>query len=106
MKLTRSAPLFAALGDPVRLRLVDRLARESPQSITSLTEGQALTRQAITKHLRVLAGAGLIRGTRRGRESHWALERRRLDTAHRYLDLISRRWDEALGRLKLHVEEP
>jgi DNA-binding transcriptional ArsR family regulator len=70
-----------------------------------LTLGTRLTRQAITKHLRVLAGAGLVRGTRLGRESRWALERQQLDVAHRYLDLISKRWDAALGRLQKLVEE-
>jgi DNA-binding transcriptional ArsR family regulator len=70
-----------------------------------LTEGTRFTRQAITKHLRVLADAGVVRGSRRGRESRWELTPRRLDVAHRYLDLISRRWDSALERLREHVEE-
>ncbi len=100
-----SAPIFDALGDPTRLRLVARLSQGGPQSITSLTRGSALTRQAITKHLRVLAGAGLVRGTRRGRESRWALEREQLEIATRYLEWISRRWDSALSRLKSFVEE-
>lgn len=103
-RLERSAPIFAALGDATRLKLVARLCQGGPQSIARLTRGTALTRQAITKHLRVLAGAGLARGTRLGRESHWELEPEQLDVAHRYLDLISKRWDEALRRLQRFVE--
>ena len=101
----RSATIFAALGDPTRLRLVDRLGQGGPQSITRLTDGTGLTRQAITKHLRVLAGAGLVRGSRLGRECRWALRPRQLDVAHRYLDQVSRRWDTALARLRELVEE-
>lgn len=100
-----SAPLFAALGDRTRLRLVSRLGRDGPMSITRLTAGEAVTRQAVTKHLHVLAHAGLVRRRRRGRESLWALRPRRLEAARRYLDAISRQWDFALGRLKAAVEE-
>jgi DNA-binding transcriptional ArsR family regulator len=93
------------LGDPTRLQLVTRLSQGGPQSISRLTRGSSLTRQAITKHLRVLAGAGLARGTRRGRETRWELQPKPLHVAHRYLDRVSRRWDAALGRLKEFVEE-
>ena len=99
-----SAPVFGALGDPTRLRLVARLSQGGPQSITRLTRGTSLTRQAITKHLRVLAGAGLVRGARLGRESRWKLEPKRLEVAHRYLEMVSKRWDSALGGLKTFVE--
>jgi DNA-binding transcriptional ArsR family regulator len=101
----RSAPVFGALGDPTRLRLVTSLSERGPQSITGLTRGTRFTRQAITKHLRVLAGAGLVRGRRHGRESRWELEPAGIDVARRYLDLVSARWDEALGRLRDLVEE-
>jgi DNA-binding transcriptional ArsR family regulator len=74
-------------------------------SITHLTAGSRVTRQAISKHLRILEGAGLVRSRRRGRETIWQLERRRLQEARRYLDLISTQWDEALGRLRDLVEE-
>jgi DNA-binding transcriptional ArsR family regulator len=100
-----SAPIFAALGDGTRLRLVARLCAGGPMSIARLTDGTHVTRQAVTKHLRVLAGAGLVRGRRRGRESLWELEPRPLDAARRHLALISERWDETLGRLKAAVEE-
>jgi len=99
------AELFAALGDPTRLRLVRRLSSEGPLSITRLTEGEEVTRQAVTKHLEVLAGAGLVRGARKGRERLWRIDPRPLDEARRFLDDVSRRWDDALARLKLLVEE-
>jgi len=73
-------------------------------SISRLTAGTRVTRQAVTKHLQVLAGAGLVRGRRRGRHSLWELEPRQLEAARRYLDLISQRWDETLGRLKAAIE--
>jgi len=82
---------------------VARLCDGGPQSIVRLTEGMDLTRQGVTKHLRVLADAGLIRGTRRGRESLWKIESRQLDVARSYLGLMSRRWDERLARLEKHV---
>lgn len=104
VRLQGSAPLFAALGDETRLRLVGRLGTEGPLSIARLTAGTDLTRQAVTKHLHVLAGAGLARGSRRGRERLWQLEPRQLEEARRRLGLISRQWDEALGRLKASLE--
>ena len=98
-----SAPIFAALGDGTRLRLVSRLCAGGPMSIARLTAGTRVTRQAVTKHLQVLAGAGLVRGRRQGRQSLWEL--RQLEVARRYLDLISKRWDDTLGRLKTALEE-
>jgi DNA-binding transcriptional ArsR family regulator len=100
-----SAPLFAALGDATRLRLVSRLCDDGPLSITRLTAGSHVTRQAITKHLRVMEQAGLVRGTRHGRESVWQLEQQRLEDARRYLALISKQWDAAVGRLRKFVED-
>lgn len=100
-----SAPVFAALGDETRLRLVARLAEGGPLSIARLTEGEEVSRQAITKHLRVLADAGIARDLRQGRETLWELERRRFDDARRCLDLVSREWDDALARLKSFVED-
>ena len=99
-----SAQLFAALGDEVRLRLVARLCDEGPLSITRLTGGSRVTRQAITKHLRVMEHAGLMHSTRHGRESLWRLDRERLELARGYLDQISAQWDDALGRLRDFVE--
>ena len=99
-----SAPTFAALGDPTRLALLDRLCAEGPLSITELTHGSRVTRQAITKHLHVLSDAGLVRGTRAGRETLWELTPNQLRDAQRFLDGISQRWDDALSRLKERVE--
>ncbi len=98
--LERSAALFAALGDATRLELVMRLSADGSQSITRLTRGLNLTRQAVTKHLGVLARAGLACSTAAGRESHWSVEAERLDIARRYLDLLSATWDERLKSLE------
>ena len=103
--LRRSAPIFAALGDATRLHVVSRLSGGGPMSITQLTEGSDVTRQAVTKHLNVLADAGLVRGFRQGRERVWELRTRQLEEARRALDLISHRWDEALERLRAMLEE-
>jgi DNA-binding transcriptional ArsR family regulator len=96
--------VFAALGDPTRLRVVARLGREGPLSITQLAEGSRVTRQAVSKHLQVLAEAGVVTSTREGRESVFRLEPRRLGEARRLLDVISREWDDTLQRLRAFVE--
>ncbi len=103
--LARAGRVFTALGDETRLALVARLCARGPQSITRLTTDSDVTRQAITKHLNVLAGAGLVHGVRRGRERIWELDTNRLEQARRWLDQISKGWDEALDRLKKFVEE-
>lgn len=104
-KLQRNAPLFAALGDGVRLTLLTRLSDGGLRSITTLSEDSSLTRQAITKHLRILEGVGLVRGIRRGRESLFQIESKRLTEASDLLGVISRQWDDALSRLKAFVED-
>jgi DNA-binding transcriptional ArsR family regulator len=103
-KLTEAAPVFAALGDATRLRLVARLSGDGPLSIARLSDDAGVTRQAVTKHLHALAGAGLVRDHRRGRERIWELEPRRLERARRCLDQISDQWDAALARLAAFVE--
>jgi DNA-binding transcriptional ArsR family regulator len=102
--LRSSAPLFSALGDETRLRLVARLCDGGPQSISRLTAGSRVTRQAVTKHLHVLAGAGLVRAVRIGRESRWELETARLRIAERYLAWIAERWSERLESLERHLD--
>jgi DNA-binding transcriptional ArsR family regulator len=102
---SRTAPIFAALGDETRLALVARLSSDGPQSITRLTAGSDVTRQAVTKHLNVLATAGLVSDFRRGRERIWEFEPKQVEAARGYLELVSKRWDEALGRLKNFVED-
>lgn len=99
------ASVFAALGDETRLSVLARLSRGAPQSIARLTEGTTLTRQAVTKHLRVLESAGVVRSVRAGRESLFELEPQPLEEARAYLDQVSRQWDDALARLRSHVEE-
>jgi DNA-binding transcriptional ArsR family regulator len=104
-EVSRTAPMFAALGDETRLALVARLSAEGPLSITRLTAGSPVTRQAITKHLTVLASAGLVSDLRRGRERIWELEPEQMEVARAYLEHVSQRWDESLGRLKKFIEE-
>jgi DNA-binding transcriptional ArsR family regulator len=103
-KLQDSSEVFAALGTPVRLHLVSRLCDQGPLSLSELRAGSDLTRQAITKHLKVLEQAKLVHYHREGREQIWELESHRLKIAMDYLNLVSNRWDEALGRLKNLVE--
>ncbi|HWW88335.1 MAG TPA: metalloregulator ArsR/SmtB family transcription factor [Vicinamibacterales bacterium] len=103
--LASSAMVFAALGDETRLRLISRLCDDGPMSIARLTSGFPITRQGITKHLRVMEDAGVVHSVRHGRESVWKLEQKRLAEAHRYLQTISREWDDTLARLKSFVEK-
>jgi DNA-binding transcriptional ArsR family regulator len=102
--LTRRASVFAALGDETRLALIGNLSSGPPQSISQLAEGSALTRQAITKHLRVLEAAGMVRSVRVGRESRFAFRPEPLAEIRAYLDRVSAHWDNALGRLKALAE--
>lgn len=101
----RVAPVFAALGDTTRLALVHRLSTEGALSITRLSEGSGMTRQAITRHLHALGKAGLVRDTREGREHVFSLDLKRLEVARRYLDDVSAQWDAAAARLKAFVED-
>ena len=103
--LKARAEVFAALGDATRLSVLDRLSRGTPESIVRLTAGTRLTRQAVTKHLRVLEAAGVVRSVRTGRESLFALEPKPIDDLRRYLESVSVQWDDALARLKAFVEE-
>jgi DNA-binding transcriptional ArsR family regulator len=98
------APVFAALGDETRLRLVTKLCGGQPCSISQLTEGSKLTRQAITKHLRVLERARIVHSVRRGRESLFEFDPQPIDEIKEYLNLVSKQWDQTLSRLKSFVE--
>lgn len=102
--LKTRAAIFAALGDETRLAVLAKLGNGAPQSIARLTQGTNLSRQAVTKHLRVLADAGVVRSLRVGRESQFRLELRPIADLRDYLDVVSRQWDDALARLKSHVE--
>src|SRR5579863_8903472 len=98
------APIFAALGDKTRLALVATLCNGPARSISELAGDFALTRQGITKHLRVLERAGIVHSTRQGRESRFQFDPRPIEQATQYLDLVSGCWDRALSRLKSLVE--
>ena len=101
----QAAPLFAALGDGTRLTLVRRLSTEGSLSITRLTEGSGITRQAITRHLDALESVGLVRDAKDGRERVYSLDLKRLEIARRYIDDVSAQWDAAAARLKAFVED-
>jgi DNA-binding transcriptional ArsR family regulator len=105
LKMTEAVPVFAALGDATRLSLLGRLSADGPLSITRLSQGTGVTRQAITRHLHTLGDAGLVRNARRGRERVWELDLKRLEKAKWCLDQIAAQWDEAAARLKAFVEE-
>lgn len=105
LRLVEAALLFAALGDETRLGVIQRLAEGGPASISMLSASFRTSRQAVTKHLKFLAVAGVIDGKREGREHVWVLRPGRLAEAQRCLEVIGRGWEDALGRLKAHVEE-
>ena len=99
------ALIFAALGDATRLSLVAKLCSGQPRSISQLTKSSRLTRQAITKHLRVLESAGVVNSVRSGRESRFQLDPEPIERAKGYLDLVAEQWDQSLARLKSFVED-
>ena len=100
----RLAAVFAALGDPTRLKLVTTLCAGAALSIAQLTANTAISRQAVTKHLQVLAAAGVVRDAKLGRERRWRLDPAQIEAAKQALELIGREWEAALGRLKAYVE--
>jgi DNA-binding transcriptional ArsR family regulator len=101
----RQAFLFAALGDETRLRLLTRLASGEPHSITQLTETTSLTRQAVTRHLRVLERSRIVRCERSGREAFFSLDPQPLYDLRQYLDQVAAHWDHSLLRLKKFIEQ-
>jgi DNA-binding transcriptional ArsR family regulator len=105
LRLSQAALLFAALGDETRLALLRQLSEAGPASISTLAHNFQVSRQAVTKHLQFLAVASIIQGKRAGREHIWTLNPARLAEAQRCLEVIARGWDDALGRLKAHLEE-
>jgi DNA-binding transcriptional ArsR family regulator len=98
------AAVFAALGDETRLLLIAKLCEGRAYSIAQLTQGSRLTRQAITKHLRVLEDAGIVHSVHKGRENLFEFDPKPMNELREYLDRVSAEWDEALGRLKAFVE--
>src|SRR5712692_2904593 len=103
-KLPDAAPVFAALGDTTRLGLLGRLSAAGPLSISRLSEGTGVTRQAITRHLDALERVGLVRDDWHGRERVFSLDAKRLDIARKYLDRVAAQWNAAAARLKAFVE--
>jgi DNA-binding transcriptional ArsR family regulator len=99
------APLFDALGDPNRLRIITRLCDGGPCSTTEVTAVVAVSRQAATKHLTLLEAVGLVSSRRNGRERIWRLEPKSLDDASEFLTALSQRWDRAIDRLRAYVED-
>jgi DNA-binding transcriptional ArsR family regulator len=104
-KLPDYASVFAALGDETRLSIVAKLSQGQPCSISQLTVGSELTRQAVTKHLRVLEDVGLVHSTPSGRENLFELDTRPFKDINEYLEYVSGQWDQALSRLKSFVED-
>jgi len=105
-RLASAALLFAALGDSTRLTLLKRLNERGPASISTLAAGfPDMTRQGVTKHLTVLADAGVISGNRHGRERVWTVDTKRLADGRQYLEVVEGGWTDALSRLKMFVEE-
>ncbi|NYF79546.1 ArsR/SmtB family transcription factor [Granulicella arctica] len=104
-KVRPHAPVFAALGDETRLSLLVKLSDGQPHSISQLTGGSNLTRQAITKHLRVLESVGIVRCGRSGRESLFELDPEPIESIKQYLNQVSQQWDQALSRLKSFIED-
>lgn len=105
VKTEQHAYIFAALGDPTRLSLVAKLIDGKPHSISSLTAGTKITRQAITKHLTVLENVGLVSSLKAGRESLYELDPKPLKSLQVHLAIIAAQWDRALHNLKAFVEK-
>src|SRR5712691_242000 len=105
LQASDAVPVFTALADATRLRLLGRLSVDGPLSIARLSEGTGVTRQAITRHLDALGRVGLVRDARRGRERVFSLDAKRLDMARQYLDRVAAQWDAAAARLKAFVEQ-
>ena len=99
------APVFDALGDPTRLRIIVRLCDHGPSSTSQVSGVVPVSRQAASKHLQLLESAGLVSSIRRGRERVWTVQGERLASASDYLTQLSRRWDAAVQRLRAYVEE-
>jgi len=100
-----AAPVFAALGEPVRLAIIARLCGDGPLPTIRLKHGTSLSRQAVTKHLRILEDVGLVRSDRVGRDRSWRIEEGQLARTGAYLEQISALWEARLERLRSFVED-
>lgn len=99
------APIFAALGDPCRLSIISRLCNSGPLPTIKLQEKSGVTRQGLTKHLQILANAGLVESFRVGRDRHWQLQPQQLTELRLFLAQVTAEWDDRLNRLKALVED-
>ena len=104
-RVIKIAIAFAALGDPVRLAIFARLCGDGPLPTVKLKQETKLSRQGLTKHLWILADAGLVRSARVGRDRSWQIDTNQLANARAYLDQISVQWDVRLERLRTLVED-
>jgi DNA-binding transcriptional ArsR family regulator len=100
-----TAPLFDALGDPNRLRIITRLCNGGPCSTTKITEVVSISRQAATKHLVLLEAVGLVSSQRHGRDRIWRVQPKPLTDASEFLNALSQKWDNAIDRLRTYVED-
>ena len=96
--------MFAALADPTRRQVVRSLSRQPELTASRLAGELPMTRQAVTKHLQVLADAGLVHDLKVGRERLWQFDPEQLDEARRSLEIIGRQWERALGKLRAALE--
>jgi DNA-binding transcriptional ArsR family regulator len=104
--LDGAAPLFDALGDPTRLRIFTRLCDGGPSSTSQVMQVIPVSRQAVSKHLSMLEGVGLVHSRKHGRERIWRVRTQPLVQASDYLNQLSNRWDHAIERLRAFVEDP
>ncbi len=99
--MTNLSPSFAALGDPTRLQIFERLARK-PSSVGKLAERMAVTRPAVSQHLKVLRSAGLVAVSQEGTRRIYRVDQRGVEVMRKFLD---RFWDQALAAFKVAAEE-
>jgi DNA-binding transcriptional ArsR family regulator len=105
LPITEYAQVFFAMGDKTRLRIITALCVGGAFSISQLTSNTQITRQAVTKHLQVLAEAGLVKDLKVGRERLWQFDPTQLEAARRSLEIIGQQWEQALSKLKAFVED-
>lgn len=96
--------VLAALADPTRRRLLDLLAARGAASATELAGDLPVTRQAVVKHLAVLDTAGLVTGSRQGREVRYEVRPAALDATARWMASLAADWDRRLARIKVVAE--
>ena len=97
--------LFRALGDPLRLHMVERLSESGSHTITSLFKGIKISRQGARKHLQILEDANVITLSQNGRETNVRLDRKTLERGKKFIASLELKWEKRLGALKLFVEK-